>query len=40
MKKYTTPAIETTALTKSDILAQSDVLIDGSDLFGDNAQNN
>ena len=32
-KIYTAPTIEATLLTKSDILAQSDVLIDGSDFF-------
>ena len=32
-KIYTAPTIEATLLTKSDILAQSDVLIDGSELF-------
>ena len=35
MKKYTKPSIETTALTIKDILAASEVLIDGSGLFGD-----
>lgn len=33
LKKYTTPQIDFTAITQKDILAQSDVLIDGSELF-------
>ena len=32
-KIYATPTLETTLLTNSDILAQSDLLIDGSELF-------
>ena len=39
MKKYLPPAIETLALTNADILAASDVLIDGSDLFGSTTDN-
>ncbi len=35
MKKYVTPQIETTHLSKNDILLQSDVLIDGSELWSD-----
>jgi hypothetical protein len=34
MKKYTAPVFEVTALTQQDILNGSDVLIDGSELFG------
>ncbi len=34
MKKYLTPSIEKVVLTEKDILTGSDVLIDGSDLFG------
>lgn len=34
MKKYTAPMLEIAILTNSDILNGSDVLIDGSDLFG------
>ena len=34
MKKYAAPDIQLLALTKQDVLAASDVLIDGSDLFG------
>ena len=37
MKKYVSPSLETTVLTSADILAESDVLINGEDLFG--AQN-
>ena len=33
MKKYTTPEISLTQFTESDILNESDVLIDGSGLF-------
>ena len=32
-KIYTAPTIEATLMTEGDILAQSDVLIDGSELF-------
>ena len=34
MKKYNAPQLEITVLTSQDILNGSDVLIDGSDLFG------
>ena len=34
MKKYISPSLETTAITNADILAGSDVLINGEDLFG------
>ena len=34
MKKYNAPQFEVTLLTSQDILNGSDVLIDGSDLFG------
>ena len=34
MKKYTAPVFEVTALIQQDILNGSDVLIDGSELFG------
>ena len=34
-KNYTSPELNMTVITNSDILNQSDVLIDGSDLFGD-----
>lgn len=40
MKKYVTPQIETTHLSKNDILLQSDVLIDGSHLFDSEADGN
>ena len=33
-KNYISPEINTTALTSADILNGSDVLIDGSELFG------
>lgn len=33
-KNYISPELEALKLTKEDILSQSDVLIDGSDLFG------
>lgn len=33
MKKYTTPQISFTEISQGDILAQSDVLIDGSGIF-------
>ena len=39
MKKYTAPVFEVTALTQQDILNGSDVLIDGSDLFGTGTEN-
>ena len=35
MKKYTAPSIETTAITRSDILNGSDVIIDIETLFGE-----
>ena len=35
MKKYITPEISLMLLVSDDILNQSDVLIDGSDLFGE-----
>ena len=35
MKKYQAPTLETTAITNADILAGSDVLINGEDLFGE-----
>lgn len=34
MKKYNAPQLEITVLTVQDILNGSDVLIDGSELFG------
>ena len=34
-KNYTAPEFNLTALTSADILNGSDVLIDGSDLFGE-----
>lgn len=34
-KKYTCPEMQTCLVTQADILASSDVLIDGSDLFGE-----
>ena len=34
-KHYSAPTLEATLISQSDILAQSDVLIDGSDLFAD-----
>lgn len=34
MKEYLTPAIEVTLLSQQDILNGSEVLINGSDLFG------
>lgn len=34
MQKYTKPLVEATKLSSEDILNGSDVLIDGSDLFG------
>ena len=34
-KNYKSPEINLTALTDADILNGSDVLIDGSDLFGE-----
>ena len=34
-KNYTSPEINLTALTNADILNGSDVLIDGSELFGE-----
>ncbi len=40
MKEYLTPAIEVTLLSRQDILSASDVLIDGSDLFGTDEGNN
>lgn len=33
-KKYLTPEFDAVMLSKEDVLAASDVLIDGSDLFG------
>ncbi len=33
-KNYITPEIQTVEITAVDILAGSDVIIDGSDLFG------
>ena len=33
-KKYTSPDLELTSLSREDILNGSDVLVDGSDLFG------
>ena len=33
MKKYISPEIKLTEITKADILTASDVLIDGSGLF-------
>ena len=33
-KNYISPEINTTALTNADILNGSDLLIDGSELFG------
>lgn len=38
MKKYTKPELEAVAVTESDILNGSDVLIDGSGLFGEDQQ--
>ena len=35
MKKYVSPIIEATKITKSDILNTSEVLIDGKDLFNE-----
>ena len=35
-KQYTAPTLDATLISQSDILAQSDVLIDGSDLFAEN----
>ena len=35
MKKYITPTLDATTITSKDILAGSDVLIDGKDLFGE-----
>lgn len=35
MKKYTSPTIVLTSVSAEDILTGSDVLIDGSDLFGE-----
>ena len=35
MKKYLTPSLESTTVSKKDILAESDVLINGEDLFGE-----
>ena len=35
-KHYSAPTLEATLISQSDILLQSDVLIDGSDLFGEN----
>lgn len=36
MKKYTAPTLEAVLITDKDILAGSDVLINGEELFGDN----
>lgn len=36
MKKYTAPTITATPISDKDILAGSDVLINGEDLFGEN----
>ena len=35
MKKYVTPTLDTIVFSGKDILAQSEVLIDGTDLFGE-----
>lgn len=34
-KQYTCPELHTLAMSEKDILSGSDVLIDGSDLFGE-----
>ena len=39
MKKYVSPSIEAMVITKADILAASDVLINGGDLFGPGEEN-
>ena len=35
MKKYLAPTLEATPISSKDILAGSDVLINGEDLFGE-----
>ena len=38
MKKYIRPELEAVVITEKDILNGSDVLIDGSGLFGEDQQ--